>query len=150
MKRIIAVAILTLATLSAVAAPRRPSAPPSAPAQGAQPRHGGELLPPQLLADFLDLGEAQITQIGQLRETLRTTVEPLREQQRANGEQLRAAVEAGDAAKAGQLMIANHRLAEQIKAAHDAFQTSFENVLTAAQKAKLAVYKEIVELRSRA
>jgi Spy/CpxP family protein refolding chaperone len=78
---------------------------------------------------------------------MRTTIEPLREQQKANHEAIRAAVEAGNAAQAGQLLITNHNLGQQIKAAHDTFQTAFEALLTAEQKAKWDVYQEIVEIR---
>lgn len=145
MKRItIAILLVTMIAAAAVAAPR--SGPPPMNAQG--PRAGGPgELPPALLAEFLDLTEAQAAQVQQFRETLRTTTEPLHESMRANREQLEAAVEAGDAAKAGALVIASHQIHEQIKAARDAFKTSFESVLTAEQKAKFAVYQELMELR---
>ncbi len=144
MKRISMFLVITLIGTAAMAAPgRRPQGgPPQVP--GPAPN---EILSPQALADFLDLTEAQIAQLQPLRETLRTTVEPLREQQRANQEQLRAAVEAGDAAQAGTLVVANHGLSQQMKAAHDAYEASFEALLTAAQKAKWDVYQEIAELR---
>lgn len=38
---------------------------------------------------------------------------------------------------------------QQIKAAHDAFKASFEAMLTADQKAKFALYQELVERRPR-
>ena len=132
----------------AVEAPRGgPGGPPPQDAEGPRPGGPGGELPPALLAEFLDLTEAQIAQVQSLRDTLRATVEPLHETQRANQEQLRAAVEAGDAAKAGALLVANHGIAQQIKAAHDAFRTSFEGILTSEQKAKFAVYQELLELR---
>lgn len=143
MKRIsILLVILILAATTTFAAPQ-PAGPP--PKQGAGP---GEILSPQQLAEFLDLTETQITQIGALRETLRATVEPLREQQRANGAKLREAVEAGDATTAGQMAVANYVIGQQIKAAGDTFKRAFEALLTSGQKAKLAIYQEIVELRS--
>jgi Spy/CpxP family protein refolding chaperone len=141
MKRI-ALTILILATIAAtaVAAPRRNAA--AAPQEG--PR--GEM-PPAVLAELLDLTEAQQTQVQSLRETLRATVEPLHDTQRANHEQIRAAVEAGDAAKAGALLVANHGIAQQIKAARDAYRAGFEAILTAEQKTKFAVVQELMELR---
>lgn len=151
MKRIlIPIVVIAMIATAAVAAPQRgPGGPPSQNAQG--PRPGGQgcsgELPPALLAEFLDLTEAQIAQVQSFRETLRATVEPLQKTQRANQEQIRTAVEAGDAAKAGALLVANHGIAQQIKAAHDAFRTSFESVLTSEQKAKYAVYQELVQLR---
>lgn len=149
MKRIsILLVILILAATTTFAASRPAAAPSGPPPQQQQGPGPGEILTPQQMAEFLDLTEAQIAQIGPLRDALRATVEPLREQQRENGEKLRDAVEAGDAATAGQLVIANHTLSQQIQAAANTFKTSFEALLTSEQKAKLAIYEEIVELRS--
>ncbi|HYC93199.1 MAG TPA: Spy/CpxP family protein refolding chaperone [Thermoanaerobaculia bacterium] len=142
MKRtLITILVLTTIAGAAVAAPRggRPGGPP--------PDARGGDLPPGVLAEFLGLTEAQTAQIDALRETLRTTTEPLHEQLRANREEMRAAVEAGDAAKAGALAVAGHQLAEQVKAARDTFRAGVENVLTAEQKTKFAVYQELMELR---
>lgn len=145
MKRISIFTLVTFIAVTAMAAPR----PERGPRPGAGPQgHGpAEILPPQLLADFLDLSAAQIAQAQSLRDTLRDTVEPLREQLKANRDQIRDAVEAGNAAQAGGLLVANHAIHQQIKAAHDTFSTSFAAVLSAEQKAKWAVYQEIVELR---
>ena len=143
MKRI-AMTILVLTTIAtaAVAGPRggRPAAPPPENARGGE-------LPPGIFAEFLGLSEAQQAQLESLRETLRATVEPLHETHRANHEAIRAAVQAGDAAKAGQLLLANHQIGQQIQAARDAYRAGVENVLTAEQKAKFAVYQELMELR---
>lgn len=150
MKRIsILLVIVILAGTTTFAATRPAGPPPGPPPQQQQGPGPGEILTPQQLAEFLDLTEAQIAQIAPLRETLRTTVQPLREQQRENGEKLRDAVEAGDAATAGQMAIANHLIGQQIKAAADAFKTAFEGLLTSEQKSKLAIYEEIVEIRAR-
>ncbi len=143
MKRILNFTLISLIAVAAIAAPggRRP--------QGQRGPGPGpnELLPPPQFADFLALTDAQIAQIEPLREKLRTAIEPLREQQRANQEQIRAALESGNAEQAGTLMVANRNLREQMKAAHDAFATSFEAILTAAQKSKFDVYREINDLR---
>ena len=144
MKRIlITTLLLTAIATTAMAAPRRGGGPGGPPPQDAR---GGEM-PPALLAEFLGLTEAQTAQIQALRDTMQAAVEPLHETHKANHEQIRAAVEAGDAAKAGALMVANHQIAEQIKAARDAFRSGVEGVLTAAQKSKFAVYQELLELR---
>src|SRR5687767_11689568 len=149
MKRILITIVLLVAAVAALAAPPRRGAAPGE--RGAGPRQGqrgpGEVLPPQLLAELLDLTDAQQTQLTALRETQRAAIEPLREQQQANREALEAAVEAGNAQRAGELLIANRGIATQIKAAHDAFKASFEAILTADQKAKFAVFEEIAELR---
>jgi Spy/CpxP family protein refolding chaperone len=145
MKRIlIPILVLSLATL-AVAAPPPPGRP-GGPQQQSGPG-AAEVLPPQLLAQFLGLTESQIEQSKALGETLRAALEPLRQQQLANQEAIRAALEAGDSATAGQLMLANYRNGEQMKAAREAFRTGFEALLTSEQKAKFAIYREIVELR---
>lgn len=149
MKRIsILLVILILAATPTFAAQRPAGAPSGPPPQQQQGPGPGEILTPQQLAEFLDLTEAQIAQVTPLREALRATVQPLREQQRANGEKLRTAVEAGDAATAGQMAVANYALGQQIKAAGETFKSAFEALLTSEQKAKLAIYEEIVEIRS--
>ncbi|HEX2059851.1 MAG TPA: Spy/CpxP family protein refolding chaperone [Thermoanaerobaculia bacterium] len=146
MKRTLIAALILIVAVAAIAAPpQRPGRAGGGAGGPGGPAEGG--LPPQLLARFLDLSEAQITQAQALRETLQTTVEPLREQTRANHEEIEAALAAGDSAKAGQLMLANYNLRAQIKAAHDSYKASFEAMLTAEQKAKFAVYQELVELR---
>jgi Spy/CpxP family protein refolding chaperone len=145
MKRtLITILVLTMISAAAVAAPRggRPG-PGGPPPQNAR---GGDM-PPGVFAEFLGLTEAQTAQIESLRETMRATTAPLHEQLEANHEEMRAAVEAGDAAKAGALAVAGHQLAEQIKSARDTFRAGVEGVLTAEQKAKFAVYQELVELR---
>jgi len=143
MKRIsITILIVTFIASAAIAAPRGRRGPGPQ-----QERARGEILPPQLMAEFLGLTEAQAAQVEPLRETLRATLEPLREQQRSNHDEIRAAIDAGNTAKAGELLAANHALRQQMKTAHDAFKTSFEAMLTAEQKAKWAVYSEIAELR---
>jgi Spy/CpxP family protein refolding chaperone len=116
----------------------------AAPPHARGPRPGPD---PAMVAKVLGLTAAQIEQAKALRETMRTTVEPLAETQKANHEQIEAAVEAGDATKAGTLMIANHQLAEQMKAAHDTFRTAFEALLTPEQKTKFEMMQELGEHR---
>lgn len=140
MKRItMSIIVITMIAATAVAAPRGGG---RGPAGGPPPD-----MPPGVLAEFLNLTDAQKTQVDSLRETMRAATEPLHEQLKANHEQMRAAVEAGDAAKAGALAVAGHQLAEQIKAARDTFRTAVDGILTADQKAKFAVFQELTELR---
>ena len=144
MKRILVLILIMTVAIAAVAAPPRRGAGP-----GAQrgPGGGRAVLPPQAIADFLALSEAQSDQLKSLRESMKTTTEPLREQQRANREAMQAALEAGDTAKAGEIAMAGHKVRQQIKAAHDTFQTSFAALLTPEQKEKWDVYQQIVKLR---
>ncbi len=148
MKRtLIALLILTVALTASAAPGRGPGGPggdrgPQGPGPGPQ-----ALLPPPALAEFLGLTEAQIAQIQSLHEQLEAAVRPLAEQQRANQQAIEEALAAGNAARVGELMIANYNLRSQMKAAHDAFAAGFEGVLSAAQQAKWAVYNEIAALR---
>ena len=139
MKRItMSILVITMIAATAVAAPR---------GGGRGPAGGPPDVPPGVLADFLNLTDAQQAQVEALRQTMRAATEPLHEQLKANHEAMRAAVEAGDAAKAGALAVAGHQLAQQIKAARDAFRTGVDGVLTADQKARFAVYQELMERR---
>jgi Spy/CpxP family protein refolding chaperone len=155
MKRtLITILILTVAT-AAVAAPPRPS-----PGRGPQgiggpgdgpggPGPRGGRLAPAAVAEFLNLSDAQVSQYESLRQTLESAIVPLREQKRANGQAMEEALAAGNSARAGELAIAGYNLRQQMKAAHDAFKTSFEAMLTAEQKAKWAVYEELNDRRGR-
>lgn len=151
-KTAIALLVLIVATAAIAAPPGRgpmpgPQAGPGGPGRG--PGGPGFGLPPAAIAEFLGLSDAQITQVQSLRETLQSTIDPLRDQLRANHEQLEQALAAGNSARAGELAIANYNLRQQMKAAHDAFKTSFEALLTAEQKAKWAVYEELMQLRNK-
>jgi Spy/CpxP family protein refolding chaperone len=147
MKRTIALMTLLLATTLFADQPpkQRPPGPP--PAEAAKGGPAGELLSPPQMAIFLNLSDAQKASLQQINESTQTTVKPLAEQAHANQEAIDAAVKAGDAAKAGQLLVANYAIGQQIKAALDAAKTASDAVLTAEQKAKLAIYREIVELQ---
>jgi len=104
-------------------------------------------MPAQQLAKFLDLSDAQQSEAKALHETLRQTIEPLREQLESNRDAIRSAVEAGNAEQAGSLMIAGRAVREQIRAAHQDFDAKFEAILNADQKAKWTVLKELRESR---
>lgn len=150
MKRTLTAILVLMFAVAAFAAPgarRGPAAGGGPGGGGPQAQRGGDILPPQMLAEFLDLSEAQITQAQALRESLRQSLEPLREQLRANRQALRDAVEAGNAQTAGELLIAGHAIGQQMKALHDGFAAQFEAMLTPDQKEKWAVYKELMELR---
>lgn len=142
MKRtLIALLILTIATTAFAAPGRRPAGPGDG---GPAPQ---ALLSPPALAEFLGLTESQAAQIQSLHEQLEATIRPLAEQQRANHQAIEEALAAGNAARAGELMLANYGLGSQMKAAHDAFKAGFEGTLTAEQQAKWAIYNEIAALR---
>ena len=144
MKRIALLLVVILVAAAAVAAPQRAPAPGRGPA----PQHGA-LLPPEALAEFLELTESQIAQIEVLRQALKAQLDPLIEQQRENQKALDAALQSGNALAIGEAMLALQNIRNQIKAAHDAFAASFEALLTPSQKTKWDIYQEILALRSR-
>lgn len=155
MKRILTLIGALLLTVSAFAVPGPPpgapnAQPPAGPQQGpgGPGGPGGDLLPPDLFAQFLGISDAQKASIDALRTAFETATKPVQEQIRANNESLKTAVEAGGAAKAGQLLVANYALGQQLKTAADALKTSVDALLTTEQKAKLAVYNEIRDLRN--
>lgn len=149
MKRTLITILTLIVATAAVAAPPRPG--PGRGPQGMGPDGPGSRgrLSPEATAEFLGLSEAQVAQYESLRQTLESAIVPLREQKRANGQAIEEAVAAGNSARAGELMIAGYNLRQQMKAAHDAFKTSFEAMLTAEQKAKWAVYQELSDLRGK-
>jgi Spy/CpxP family protein refolding chaperone len=144
MNRILTLAVILILAVGTIAAPP--------PGRGPAPQHAapGDLLPPGALAEFLDLTEAQKTSIETLRAALQSSVEPLRDQQRTNQEQIESALAAGNAAEAGRLLLANYSIAQQIRTAHETFRSGFEALLTSEQKAKWSIYHEIIELRRKA
>lgn len=133
MKRLLIAALIATTAIAATAAPRqrRPS-----------PERTRERV-----ADVLNLTDAQKSQAQSLRLTLRATVEPLRDQLRVNREAVKAAVDAGNAQQAGQLLVASKAVRDQIKAAHESFQSQFGAMLNAEQKAKWAVMMELRQAR---
>ena len=149
MKRTMALVTTLLLATTLFAQQPQPQRPPGQPQPGPGPNQGPpvELLSPPQMAIFLNLSDGQKASLQQIREAAQATVKPLAEQARANQEAIDAAVKAGDAAKAGQLLVANYAIGQQIKAALDAAKTASDAVLTAEQKAKLAIYREIVELQ---
>lgn len=150
MKRPVIAAITVVITLAAGAFAQHHAGPGGGPGAGpgGGPGAGGfELLSPAALVDFLDLSEAQQEQLAALRESQHAAIQPLAEQMRAKREELQAAVEAGNAQQAGELLLAIEALRTQIEAARSGFDAQFEALLTAGQMAKWEIYKEIRDLR---
>ncbi|HJW93962.1 MAG TPA: periplasmic heavy metal sensor [Thermoanaerobaculia bacterium] len=126
MKRIIiSIALLALAGIAIAQQPRRPGPPP-----------------PRELAQFLGLTSDQQTQIDALHQSMRTTIEPLFEQRRAEDEKLHSMIEspAPDATAIGKQVLAVHAIDEQIKSAHDAMDQKIETLLNADQKLKFEAF----------
>jgi Spy/CpxP family protein refolding chaperone len=96
------------------------------------------------LTQSLGLSQAQQSSWQQLRETLRTTVQPLFESARQKHEAIRDGLDNNaDAATLGNLMIEAHRIGQQIRAAHDQYDRDFTALLTAEQAAKYQTFREM-------
>ena len=89
------------------------------------------------MARYLDLNEDQRQQLEGFAQEMRTSVEPLMQQQRELREQRQGALEAQDPCALGEAELASHALRTQTKGARDAFKANLESILTAEQKQKL-------------
>ncbi|MEO6326223.1 MAG: periplasmic heavy metal sensor, partial [Thermoanaerobaculia bacterium] len=143
MKRILSTILCSLVLLAATSA--RAQGHPGGPPPPGGP--GGPGPSPEAVATFLRLTDSQKAALGQLHEALEARVEPLRAQEKANHEQLEAALSAAapDAAAIGRLVIAGKAIRTQLEAAHDAFDAGFTALLTDEQQARLAIFKEVLE-----
>lgn len=135
MKRTLTIATMFLVTAAAFAVPRPHT------------QRGRDAVNPRIAAEFLDLTDAQKSQAQSLRLSMRATIEPLRAQLRNNREAVKAAVDAGNAQQAGQLLISGKAVREQIKAAHENFESQFVALLNAEQKSKWATLQELRKAR---
>lgn len=126
MKR--ALILTTLLTALAVTAAAQPGPPP--------PRR-------DVLADYLQLSDAQKSAWQSARSELEATVKPLREQQRAAHEQIETLMASAnpDEGAIGKLMTTIKQLGDQIKAAHDALETKLGATLTTEQKTKFEAFQ---------
>jgi len=147
MKRILIVILTLLFTTAAIATPPKRGERQNRGPGGPEGPGGRGFLPPGAIAEFLALTDAQTAQVETLRDSLKATIEPLVEQQRANREALEAALAAGDSAKVGELALAKYNVGKQLKSARESFETSFIALLTPEQKAKWEIYQEISGLR---
>jgi Spy/CpxP family protein refolding chaperone len=132
MKRIalITLTLIAIATMALAQQPRRMGP------------HGGPPPNDRAIAQFLGLTSDQQTQIDALHQSLRTTIDPLFEQKRAEDEKLHSMIESTtpDATAIGKQVLAVHAIDEQIKAAHDAMDQKIESLLNADQKLKFEAF----------
>ncbi|MCL4794336.1 MAG: periplasmic heavy metal sensor [Bryobacteraceae bacterium] len=108
------------------------------PGQG--PRAGGQPPAPDALKTFLELTDAQVQQLVELRRSLPDTVKPFAEQIREKNQALREEMQKTnpDPAVVGKLMVEMKAIREQIHAEHAKLNDQAKALLTDAQKAKLA------------
>ena len=105
-----------------------------------QPHRGGP--PPRELAQYLGLTADQQTQIDALHQSLRTTIDPLFEQKRAEDEKLHSMIESAnpDPTAIGKQVLAVYAIDQQIKSAHDATDAKISTLLTPEQKVKFEAF----------
>lgn len=115
---------------------------PIAGPNGGGPGFGGPAASDSL-AEYLALTSDQKIAWQTMQSDLRTAIEGLHEQERALGEQLHTALDAGstDAAALGNLLIQMRAIRTQIETARDAADAKFEASLTADQKVKYAAFQ---------
>jgi len=142
MKRLIPITLsILLAALGASAA--GPPHPPGPGGPGGPPND-------RALAEYVGLTANQKEAWAAIRAETRTTVESLHEQERALHERIRDAVEAGDSAAAGTLMLQMRALHAQFETARKSTEAKFAALLTTEQKVKFEAFQAAVEfLRQR-
>jgi Spy/CpxP family protein refolding chaperone len=95
------------------------------------------------LAEYLSLTAAQKTQVEQLREKMKTAMEPLREEHRELAEAVHTALENGaDATTVGTAVIASHQHREKMRAIHEQYDGELEAILTPAQLSRWNALKD--------
>lgn len=108
----------------------------------------GGHLDPDRLADYLSLTEAQKTQVQQLREKTKATVEPLFQEHRQLREAVRTALENdADAATVGKAVIAAHEHREKMRAVREQHEAELEALLTPEQLARWQALKDARKMR---
>ena len=115
-------------------------------------RRGRRGLPPnRVLKNRIGLSDEQLTQVNQLREDFKATVEPLLEQGHALRGSLRTELEsdAPSVETVGNLVISGRDVRKQIRATRQNFRESFESILTPEQAEKLNEFKERGHRRGR-
>ena len=122
-------------------------------------RRGRRGLPPnRVLKNRIGLSDEQLTQVNQLREDFKATVEPLLEQGHALRGSLRTELESdapsvetvGNLVETvGNLVISGRDARKQIRATRQNFRESFESILTPEQAEKLHEFKEKGHRRGR-
>jgi Spy/CpxP family protein refolding chaperone len=99
------------------------------------------------LADYLSLTEAQKTQVEQLREKMKQSLEPLFEEHRRLAEEVHAALESNaDAATVGTAVIAAHEHGKKLRAVREQHDAELEALLTPAQLSRWRALKEARKL----
>jgi len=104
--------------------------------------HGGPM-DLDRLADYLSLTEAQKTQVQQLQEKTRESIEPLFAEHRQLVEKVEAALDGNaDAATVGAAVIAAHEQGKKLRAVREQHDAELEALLTPAQLSRWRALKD--------
>lgn len=124
-----------------------PALAEAAPKPGGNFDAGAILRNPRALARYLRLTPQQVEQQKALLQGLKAEVEPLREQQRPLGEDLREALDGAspEACAVGELVVAIDALGDQIRALHAEYDAAFSAILTPEQLARYEALKVLAE-----
>lgn len=143
-KTTLALIALVLLTTAAAAMARGPEG------DHGHHRGGARMMNVERLAEYLSLTDAQKAQVEQLREQMKQTTEPLREEQkRLRGEVEAALDRKADAATVGAAVIAAHENREKLHAAFEQHGAELEALLTPAQASRWRALKDARELQGR-
>jgi len=94
------------------------------------------------LTKLLDLSEAQQASVQELQQKLSTTVKPLFDAMHQKRQAIRDGLDKNASAAAlGQLLIDSHKIGQQLKAAHQSFDTELTALLTPDQAAKFSSFQ---------
>jgi len=96
------------------------------------------------LTKLLDLSEAQQASAQELQQKLSATVKPLFDAMHQKRQAIRDGLDKNASAAAlGQLLIDSHKIGQQIRAAHQSFDTELTAILTPDQAAKFSSFQEM-------
>lgn len=125
--------------------------PALASARDRRPSPAEILRSPKLLAKYLNLTPDQVVQEEALFNTLKGKLEAIHTQQEGVRDQLQAELDkpSPDKCTVGDLVLKIHDGYEQVEAALKEFDTAFTAILTAEQKVKYEVLKQLARLGGR-
>ena len=112
------------------------------------PHINGDITPLQVVAEFLQLQPAQISELGQLLQTRQATIVPLFQTLQSLTQQLGMLLNSsGSLAQIGAVVIQIHAEQQQIVAAQQAFLTQFTAILDAEQLQRLQAVQVAAQLQ---
>jgi hypothetical protein len=107
-----------------------------------------ETSPLQVVAEFLQLSQSQVTELGQLLQARQTTLVPLFQNAQALTQQLGVMLNSGaNPAQIGTVVIQIHALQQQMAQAQQAFLTQFIATLSSEQLQRLQAVQIAVQLQ---